>query len=285
MIDTKTGDIAGRETLTVDWREGLPCLGKECRDYQSKACQEVMNLQFLLPKVDGLGVWQIDTGSINSILNINSDAEMIKAMCGHVAWIPLTLSLEPVEVNNPEDGKKKTVHCMRLRYNGNAEALLKASEQPRLQVLLGKPVDDEAPDDRLLSDGNVEKKEEFAAKVQDDIDTLWPGDTSPNYSTRPLQFDKKEAVDSTAEVKPEPVKKQPAKAKQEEPAKEEHQGVTVDLNWLREALENLQWTDVGEYLKKTYSVTGKKISEMVMALSDEQKAEFVSEVQQRLNNQ
>lgn len=188
MIDTKTGDIAGRETLTVDWREGLPCPGKDCPDYQKKACQEVMNLQFLLPKVDGLGVWQIDTGSINSILNINSDAEMIKAMCGHVAWIPLTLSLEPTEVNNPEDGKKKTVHCLRLRYNGNAEGLLKASEQPRLQVLLGKPVDDEAPDDRLLSTSTTEKKEEFHAKVQDDIEELWPqGDT----------------VESTAKVKPD----------------------------------------------------------------------------------
>lgn len=179
MVDTKAGGIAGRETTEITWTEGLPCAGKDCPDYQSKACQEVMNLQFLLPKVEGLGVWQIDTGSINSIMNINSDAEMIRAMCSRVAWIPLTLSLEPTVVNNPDDGKKKTVYCMRLRYNGNAESLLKASEKPRLQVLLAAPVDDEAPEDRHLSIGTPEKLEEVVAQAEVDADELFPQPSTP----------------------------------------------------------------------------------------------------------
>lgn len=185
MIDTKTGDIAGKNTEAVDWREGLPCMGRGCPDYKSKACQEVMNLQFLLPKVDGLGIWQIDTGSIHSIMNINNCAEMIRAMTGRVSWIPLVLSLEPTEVTNPDDGKKKTVHCMMLRYEGNAEQLLTTSEKPRLQVLLAKPDENEAPDDRLLGTGTPEKTEELQAKAQDDIDTCWPPD---------------EPIESTAEV-------------------------------------------------------------------------------------
>jgi hypothetical protein len=96
-------------------------------------------------------------------------------------------------------------------------------------------------------------------------------------------------VEPKPTVKPEPApKKQTPKEKVEatpEPVEEEQHGVTVDLDWLREALENLQWTEVGDYLKKAYGVTGKRVSELVNALDDEQKAEFVSEVQQRLDNQ
>src|SRR4030042_2550629 len=79
MVDIATGDIANRDTKEIVYREGCECIGKDCQHYKGNACQEVMNLQFLLPKVQGLGVWQIDTGSINSIMNINNCATMIGA--------------------------------------------------------------------------------------------------------------------------------------------------------------------------------------------------------------
>lgn len=175
MVDIKTGDVAGRDTKEVTWREGGVCDGMECPDYKAKACQEVMNLQFLLPKVPGLGVWQIDTGSINSIRNINNCATMIRAMCGRVSWIPLLLTLEPTEVVNPDDGKKKTVYCMHLRYERSAESLLTDSEKPRLQLLLSAPADDEAPEDRHFSTATPEKRDELQGQVDDDISDLWPG--------------------------------------------------------------------------------------------------------------
>jgi len=174
MVDTETGDVAGRDTKEVTWSEGGTCAGMECPDYKAKACQEVMNLQFLLPKVPGLGVWQVDTGSINSIRNINNCATMIRAMCGRVSWIPLLLTLEPTEVVNPDDGKKKTVYCMHLRYERSAESLLTDSEKPRLQLLLSAPADDEAPEDRHFSISTPEKKEEVQSKAEDDIHDLWP---------------------------------------------------------------------------------------------------------------
>lgn len=180
MVDNATGELAGKDTKEITWCEGGECLGQDCADYKGKACQEVMNLQVMLPKVPGLGIWQIDTGSIHSIMNINNCATMIRAMCGRVSWIPLVLSLEPTIVNNPDDGRKKTVYCMHLRYNGSAESLLLDSEKPRLQVLLANPADDEAPDDRLLTAHNPEKSEELKSKVQDDIEELWPGDNEPN---------------------------------------------------------------------------------------------------------
>lgn len=176
MVEVNSGEIVGRETKSVVWQEDMTCLGRDCPDYKGKACQEVMNLQFLLPKVLGLGIWQIDTGSIHSIMNINNCATMIRVMCGRVSWIPLTLSLEPTTVNNPDDGKKKIVYCMHLRYERSAESLLIESEKPRLQILLGMPADDEAPEDRQISTYNGEKKDELESKVGDDIDELWPGE-------------------------------------------------------------------------------------------------------------
>lgn len=175
MVDIATGALANRDTKEIAYREGCECLGKECQDYKHNACQEVMNLQFLLPKVQGLGVWQIDTGSINSIMNINNCATMIRAMTGRVSWVPLVLTLEPTEVVNPDDGKKKTVYCMHLRYERSAESLLIDSEKPRVQLLLAAPSDNEAPEDRLLSTANKEKAEEVNAKATDDIEELFDG--------------------------------------------------------------------------------------------------------------
>jgi len=196
MVDTETGDVAGRDTKEVTWAEGGTCDGMGCPDYKSKACQEVMNLQFLLPKVPGLGVWQIDTGSINSIRNINNCATMIRAMCGRVSWIPLLLTLEPTEVVNPDDGKKKTVYCMHLRYERSAESLLTDSEKPKLQLLLSAPVDDEAPEDRHFSVSTPEKKEEVVAKAEGDVADLWPDpDEEPRMSKAEIK---------DAQGKPEP---------------------------------------------------------------------------------
>ncbi len=56
----------------------------------------------------------------------------------------------------------------------------------------------------------------------------------------------------------------------------------IDLVWLKESLERLSWADVGGYLRRTYKVSGQKVSDMVKALSPEQAQEFMKEVQTRL---
>ena len=203
MVDVETGDAAGRDTKEVSWREDLECPGKNCPDYMGKACQEVMNLQFLLPKVPGLGVWQIDTGSINSIMNINNCATMIRAMCGRVSWIPLKLSLEPTEVVNPDDGKKKTVYCLHLRYERSAESLLRDSEQPRMNLLLAAPKDDEAPDDRELSAHTPEKTEELQEKAEQDKEDLYGREEIPFHP---------EASKPVPEPPPQPTESQSSRA-------------------------------------------------------------------------
>ena len=88
-----------------------------------------MNLKFILPEIPGIGVWQINTGSINSILNINSCAKVIKRAFGRISLIPLTLSLEPIEVNNPESGKKLTAYVLNLRTSITLAQLADAARE------------------------------------------------------------------------------------------------------------------------------------------------------------
>jgi hypothetical protein len=183
MVDIDTGAVANRVTTTVKWEEGLPCEGRDCPHYKDNACQEVMNLQVILPKVAGLGIWQIDTGSINSIRNINNCAAMVRAICDRVAWVPLTLTLEPTEVVNPDDGKKKTVYCMHLKHEAGFYQLIEAAGRPKKDYFITMPADDEAPRDKLISNGNGDNREEFQAVVADDIDTLFPDDKIPDEAT------------------------------------------------------------------------------------------------------
>jgi hypothetical protein len=145
MVDAQTGAMADRETKEVVWKEGLPCLGRQCPDYLAKECKETMNLQFIMPDIPGLGIWQVDTSSINSIRNINSASEMIRAVYKRISFIPLLLTLEPQEVINPDDGKKKTVRCLQIRARGTLRDLMIEAAKPVTELLLPGPVEDEPP--------------------------------------------------------------------------------------------------------------------------------------------
>lgn len=156
MVDTKTGALPDKDTATVTMKD-IICAGRECPEYKAKKCGEVMNLRFMLPEIPGLGVWQIDTGSINSILNINSCAKVIRKTFGRLTLVPLILSLEPVQVNNPETGKKQTVYILHLRTNVTLKQLAENAREQAKTLMLTTP-DLEAV---------------YDAQLQEDIDTLY----------------------------------------------------------------------------------------------------------------
>jgi hypothetical protein len=76
MVAKGTTNLVWKDAKEVEMMD-VACTGRECEIYMKKNCNEIMNLQFMLPEIPGLGVWQIDTTSINSIRNINSAAELI----------------------------------------------------------------------------------------------------------------------------------------------------------------------------------------------------------------
>lgn len=143
-VDIDTGAMASHETKEWVWKDDLPCNPQDCPEYMMKHCRRVMNLQFILPHVPGLGVWQIDTSSFYSILNINS---MIK-MLPRCSFIPLKLCLGPEEVSPPGQ-KKKTVRIMHIKKDITFAELAKAAAQPLLRAFVPEPETEEPPDDLI----------------------------------------------------------------------------------------------------------------------------------------
>ena len=155
-VDAKTGELAWKGIIPIVERREVPCPGRACEHYKAKRCHERMCLQFMLPRIPGLGVWQVDTGSINSILNINSDTAMVRSVVGRIAMVPLTLTLEAQEVTNPENQKKGTAYCLHLRVTGSLGELLAAAKRPFGLIEMPKPIPD--ADDDGMPDGDVDEE-------------------------------------------------------------------------------------------------------------------------------
>lgn len=147
MIDTATGDFAHRDAKETVMRE-LPCTGQDCPSYKSKECKEVMMLQFLIPKVPGLGIWQLDTSSYHSIVAVNSAIELIKNVCGRVSMIPLKLTLEPRDaiIKTERGDVKKKVWTLQIRTGETLAEIQAVAARPTSQALLPPPADEEQPE-------------------------------------------------------------------------------------------------------------------------------------------
>ncbi|MDD4858903.1 MAG: hypothetical protein PHR56_01660 [Dehalococcoidales bacterium] len=157
-IDTRTGELASAESTKTEMKE-VTCNPATCACYQQAQCRRVMNLQFLLPDCPGLGVYQLDTSSFFSIVNVNSGLELIHGACGRLSMIPLSLKLVEQEVH-PE-GKQKKVRVLSLAAPYSLVEIQRYAQIPPGQVLLLPPPDNDAPDDlfpnEILSDAEAVK--------------------------------------------------------------------------------------------------------------------------------
>lgn len=150
---------------------GLPvveCKGTECIYYKNKECSEVGTLQILLPELPGAGVWQISTGSYNSIVNLNSCIDYIIAVCGRAHMIPLTLERREQETQHIDDaGKahKGRHYILHLNMDFRLADLQKFATIEPTKMLLSLPEPEAEKEDilfqenRALSAGAQEKKE------------------------------------------------------------------------------------------------------------------------------
>lgn len=161
-FDKQTGALAtGKSPETV--RKEVGCPGPKCPEILKKQCRPVMNLMFLLPEVPGLGVWQLDTSSFYSIRNVNSAVEMLKGLHGHIAGIPLVLSVAPQEAT-PE-GFKKTIYTLRLNTTMTLAEIQKLT--PPGKVLMPAPEAVEAPEELYPEEvlEHLDAEAEAAAEV------------------------------------------------------------------------------------------------------------------------
>jgi hypothetical protein len=112
----------------------IECPHEECEYYQRKQCRPIGSLLFLLRDFGGLRVWQIDTSSWNSIVNINSKVRQIRTLTGgRIAFLPLTLVLVPHQAN--VGGSRKVVYVLDL----NADFPIEKAVQGRMQEMLALP--------------------------------------------------------------------------------------------------------------------------------------------------
>ena len=58
----------------------------------------------------------------------------------------------------------------------------------------------------------------------------------------------------------------------------------IDMDWLKESLDELQWADVGKWLKDKYkNASGTTVKAIVESLTRSQQEEFIEQVQGRLD--
>lgn len=131
------GEIANQINPKTGEFEEMECHGRECEFYKKNKCKAIGNLYFMIRGVKRFGVYQLDTSSYNTILNINGGIEYAKKLTGgRLATLPFILEVVPQEVN-PE-GKKKTVYVLRLE--ADVSKMMKALESKNQDILsLEKP--------------------------------------------------------------------------------------------------------------------------------------------------
>lgn len=169
LICKGNGESASRLNVDNGELEDIPCPGpQDCPFALDKynnptACRRVGTLQFLLPKVDILGVWQIDTGSFNGVVALNSDIDMILAITrGHIAMIPLVLKIVPKKTT--ADGKQKIIHHLTVEWRGTMDKLIAFTDkQARIGTAyqLEAPNPDEIPTDLMPKDRVPELKHDI----------------------------------------------------------------------------------------------------------------------------
>jgi|GEM_PF-2747766 len=171
--DTKTGE-----------RKEIACPYKNCPYYKKKQCREIGNLQFYVSEIPG-GVFQIDTSSYNSILEVNTAIKLIKEQNnGHIANIPLKLTLRPSQVT--VNGYPKTIYILNL-YKPLEKVDIKPEKEPVKEFVTEKdiaepelPYSDDLPEDLFPDNIDTEDLPDFEP-VDEPIDDPFNETTGTKY--------------------------------------------------------------------------------------------------------
>jgi len=146
-----------------------------CEKLVQNECRPVGRLQFLLPEIKGAtGVWQINTSSKNSIIDINSGIDFVRGFVGRIAMIPLILKREPIETHRIEgtDIKKGTHYTMKLDLGVSLVEIQRLGLIPATRALLPPP-DETVPEDLFPPNGHApdeEKAEIEEAEAEEAIE-------------------------------------------------------------------------------------------------------------------
>jgi len=154
----------GAEAFAWDFDKGeMKKIACPCELLKKGACKAVGALQFILPEVEeAAAVWQINTSSKNSIIDINSGIDFIRGIAGRIAMIPLLLKREPLEIHRIEDKEMKTSSHFTMKLSLEGTSLKKLQLMGKIkptEIMLPAP-DESQPEDLFPENGFSPEEEE-----------------------------------------------------------------------------------------------------------------------------
>jgi hypothetical protein len=117
------GETAERlNEQTGQWEQRTcPCEHYKSKDNPKGECTEQGILMFILPKVSMGGTYQLRTGSYNSVVDINSGLDYVRALIGRISMVPLKLKRVARETHN--DGHKQLHYTLSLTLDATVEGV------------------------------------------------------------------------------------------------------------------------------------------------------------------
>lgn len=167
------GEVAIRVNQETGELEERDC---PCEWLEEGKCAIRGHLLVILPKVSMGGTYQIDTGSYNNIVAINSYIDYLRALVGRVSLIPLVLRRVEQVVQAP-DGKARKHYLLQLELPADFETIVKMRKEkefvPVPQFELEPPKEEgEEPDTpiELVEEEIVEATKEESETSQNEED-------------------------------------------------------------------------------------------------------------------
>jgi len=136
--------VRARRSNGADQREERSC---PC-EILGKGCGPRGHLIFVLPKVSIAGCYQIDIGSRNSIIDLNSGFDYLTGLIGRFSGIPLKLKRVLREMHG--SGRKETHYPLQIFFEGDLQAI--ESFRRGGQLLLPHQPREEKPSSSLMGD-------------------------------------------------------------------------------------------------------------------------------------
>jgi hypothetical protein len=121
------GETARRRNDETGVFEDREC---PCEFLEKKKCALRSHLLFMMPDVSAGSLFQIDTSSFNSTVDINSGLDFAAEMVGRFNWIPLTLYRKPRETH--ADGSKQQHYTLQVELRATLEEITMIKENPLL---------------------------------------------------------------------------------------------------------------------------------------------------------
>jgi hypothetical protein len=104
------------------------------KEGKGKMCNRVARLRFMLPDLKGTTMWECVTGSINSIININSAFKHLEDLGGRFDWVPLQLMRIPMKMT--KDGKQRTHYPLAIdMYSITLRDILNYARMEPMEIL------------------------------------------------------------------------------------------------------------------------------------------------------